>query len=55
MPEKGPNGEITYIGPSPDESALLMGAHRNGFTFQERNMDEITLNILGTLKKTNIH
>eukprot|EP01125_Pyxidicula_operculata_P017762 TRINITY_DN6263_c0_g1_i1.p1 TRINITY_DN6263_c0_g1~~TRINITY_DN6263_c0_g1_i1.p1 ORF type:complete len:1314 (-),score=299.46 TRINITY_DN6263_c0_g1_i1:221-4162(-) len=41
-------------GPSPDEIALVSGAHKSGYEFKARNRNVVTISILGTIHKIEI-
>ncbi|KAJ3291854.1 hypothetical protein HK104_005773, partial [Borealophlyctis nickersoniae] len=43
--------EIVYNAQSPDEQALVAGAKDAGFTFIGRAQDEVTVDVMGTVRK----
>mmetsp|Transcript_33556 Transcript_33556/g.84499 ORF Transcript_33556/g.84499 Transcript_33556/m.84499 type:complete len:1400 (-) Transcript_33556:257-4456(-) len=45
--EKGPDGEVIYQGPSPDEVALVEAARQLGFVFKHRDVHSVYLDFQG--------
>ncbi|XP_065355630.1 probable phospholipid-transporting ATPase IA isoform X1 [Calliphora vicina] len=54
IPEKNPDGTITYHAASPDERALVDGAKQYGFVFDTRTPHYVEINALGTRERYEI-
>ncbi|KNC97846.1 phospholipid-translocating P-type ATPase, flippase [Spizellomyces punctatus DAOM BR117] len=50
-PKRTNNSVIEYAAQSPDEQALVTGAKNCGFTFLDRKLDEVTIDVLGEIRK----
>ncbi|KAH8401387.1 hypothetical protein KR009_005099 [Drosophila setifemur] len=51
IPERKENGTIIYHAASPDERALVEGAHKFGYIFDTRTPEYVEINALGVRKR----